>query len=124
MALTKDDFIKAVETMTVMELNDLVEALKEKFGVSAMPVAGAPAAAGSQTDAADEKTHFNIVLKSAGTNKIAVIKEVKALTGVGLKEAKELVDAPGKPIKESVPKAEADEIKKKLEAAGADIELA
>ena len=117
--MTKEDFIKAIEEMTVVELNDLVEALKEKFGVTGAPVAVATAA----EDAATEKSEFNVVLKEAGANKIAVIKEVKAITGLGLKEAKELVDNPGKPIKENVAKADAEEMKTKLEAAGAVVEL-
>ena len=122
MSMTKDDFIKAIEGMTVLELNDLVEALKEKFGVTGAPVAVASAAGGG--DAAEEKSEFNIVLKEVGSNKIAVIKEVKAITGLGLKEAKGFVDNPGKPIKEGVAKAEAEEMKAKLEAAGAVVELA
>lgn len=121
MAMTKDDFIKEIETMTVLELNDLVEALKEKFGVTGAPVAvaGASAAAGG----AEEKSEFNVILKESGSNKIAVIKEVKAITGLGLKEAKEIVDNPGKAIKEAVAKDSAEEMKKKLEAAGAVVEL-
>ena len=124
MSLTKDDFIKAVEGMTVMELNDLVGMLKEKFGVSAMPVAGAVGGAVGSGDAdVEEKSSFNLVLKNAGGNKISVIKEVKAITGLGLKEAKELVDNPSKAIKENVPKDEAMELKKKLEDTGAEVEL-
>ncbi|HMB00040.1 MAG TPA: 50S ribosomal protein L7/L12 [Spirochaetota bacterium] len=122
MAMSKEDIIKEIEAMTVVELNDLVEALKEKFGVTA-PVAVAGAAAGGGEAAAEEKTDFNVVLDSAGQNKIAVIKEVKAILGLGLKEAKAFVDNPGKPLKEGVDKAEADEIKEKLEAAGATVEL-
>lgn len=120
MAMTKDDFIKEIETMTVLELNDLVEALKEKFGVTGAPVV---AAAGATAGGAEEKSEFNVILKESGSNKIAVIKEVKAITGLGLKEAKEIVDNPGKAIKEAVAKDSAEEMKKKLEAAGAVIEL-
>lgn len=122
-----DELIKSIESMTVMELSDLVKALEEKFDVQAnmpmmaMPMAGAQAAAGAA--AQEEKSIFTVVLTSSGANKIAVIKEVRAMTNLGLKEAKDLVDAAPKPIKESVPKEEAEEIKKKLEAAGATVEL-
>ncbi len=121
MALTKEDFIKEIEGMSVLELNDLVEALKEKFNVSGAPVAvaGAGAAAGAE----EEKSAFNVVLKEIGSNKIAVIKEVKAILGVGLKEAKEITENVGKAIKENVDKAAAEEMKTKIEAAGATIEL-
>lgn len=123
-----EEMIKEIESMTVLELSDLVKAIEEKFGVKAQaPVmavaAGAPGAGGAAAPAAEEKSVFTIVLKSAGTNKIAVIKEVRAITSLGLKEAKDLVDGAPKPVKESVPKAEAEEIKKKLEAAGAAVEL-
>ncbi len=121
------EIIKSIETMTVLELADLVKALEEKFGVSAaMPVmavgsvAGGAAAAGG---AEEEKTIFNVVLASAGSNKISVIKEVRALTNLGLKEAKDLVESAPKPVKEGVVKQEAEEIKKKLEAVGATVEL-
>lgn len=122
MALNTEEFIKEIEGMTVVELNELVESLKEKFGVTAAAVA-APAAGGDAAGAAEEKSEFDVVLKAAGQNKIAVIKEVKAITGLGLKEAKALVDEPGKAIKEAAPKEEAEEIKKKLEDAGAEVEL-
>ncbi|PIQ90465.1 MAG: 50S ribosomal protein L7/L12 [Candidatus Omnitrophica bacterium CG11_big_fil_rev_8_21_14_0_20_41_12] len=119
-----EDLIKSIETMTVLELADLVKALEEKFGVSAnMPIAAAPAAAGSAAPAAEEKSTFTVVLTSAGANKIAVIKEVRTITSLGLKEAKDLVDGAPKPIKEGATKDEAAEIKKKLEAAGATVEL-
>jgi large subunit ribosomal protein L7/L12 len=123
-----DELIKSIEGMTVMELSDLVKALEEKFDVQAnmpmmaMPMAGAQAAAGAAA-AQEEKSIFAVVLASSGANKIAVIKEVRAMTNLGLKEAKDLVDAAPKPIKESVPKEEAEEMKKKLEAAGATVEL-
>ncbi len=122
-----DEMIKTIEGMTVLELSDLVKALEEKFNVKAnmpmmaMPAGGAPAAGAAP--AAEEKSSFNVVLASAGANKIAVIKEVRTITNLGLKEAKDLVDAAPKPIKEGVAKEEAEEMKKKLEAAGATVEL-
>ncbi len=121
-----EDMIKSIEEMTVLELADLVKALEEKFGVTAnMPMMAAPAAgAGAAAKPAEEeKTVFTVVLANAGANKIAVIKEVRAMTSLGLKEAKDLVDAAPKPVKDGVPKAEAEEMKKKLEAAGATVEL-
>ncbi|MDD2866497.1 MAG: 50S ribosomal protein L7/L12 [Candidatus Omnitrophota bacterium] len=123
-----EDMIKEIESMTVLELSDLVKAIEEKFGVTAqapmMAMAVAPGAgAGAGAAAVEEKTVFTVVLTSAGANKISVIKEVRAITNLGLKEAKDLVDGAPKPVKESVPKAEADELKKKLEAAGATVEL-
>lgn len=122
-----DELITSIETMTVLELADLVKALEEKFGVSAnMPIAALPAAGGAAGGAAavaEEKTAFTVVLASAGANKIAVIKEVRTITSLGLKEAKDLVDAAPKPLKEGATKEEAEEIKKKLEAAGATVEL-
>lgn len=120
-----EELIKSIESMTVLELADLVKALEEKFGVKAnMPMMAAPAAAGAGAQAAvEEKSAFTVVLTSAGANKIAVIKEVRTITNLGLKEAKDLVDGAPKPIKETVPKEEAEEIKKKLEAAGATVEL-
>lgn len=123
-----EEMVKEIETMSVLELCDLVKAIEQKFGVTAQaPVvaagAGAGAAAAAGAPAAEEKTVFNVVLTNAGANKIAVIKEVRAITNLGLKEAKDLVDGAPKPVKESVPKAEAEELKKKLEAAGATVEL-
>jgi len=122
-----EELIKSIETMTVLELSDLVKALEEKFGVQAnMAFAAAPmAVAGAQgaAPAQEEKSTFTVVLASAGSNKIAVIKEVRTMTNLGLKEAKDLVDAAPKPIKEGVPKEEAEEMKKKLIAAGATVEL-
>ncbi|MFA6357160.1 MAG: 50S ribosomal protein L7/L12 [Candidatus Omnitrophota bacterium] len=120
-----EDLIKSIETMSVLELSDLVKALEEKFGVSAnVPMAAAaPAAGAAAAPAAEEQTIFTIMLTNAGANKIAVIKEVRTITALGLKEAKDLVDAAPKAIKENVNKEEATEIKKKLEAAGATVEL-
>jgi len=121
-----EEMIKSIESMSVLELSDLVKALEEKFGVSAnMPVAAAPAAGGAApaAAAAEEKSTFTVVLASAGANKIAVIKEVRTITNLGLKEAKDLVDAAPKPVKEGATKEEAAEMKKKLEAAGATVEL-
>ena len=125
MALTKDELIEAIENMSVLELSELVSALEDKFGVSAaapVAVAAAPAAGGGEA-AAEEKTDFDVVLASAGDKKIQVIKAVREITGLGLKEAKAVVDgAPGN-VKEGVSKDEAEEIKSKLEAAGAGVEL-
>jgi large subunit ribosomal protein L7/L12 len=123
-----EELIKSIEVMSVLELSDLVKALEEKFGVKAnMPMMAAPAggqAAGGGAQAAqEEKSAFTVVLASAGANKISVIKEVRTMTSLGLKEAKDLVDAAPKPVKEGVTKEEAEEMKKKLEAAGATVEL-
>jgi len=123
-----EELIKSIEGMSVLELSDLVKALEEKFGVKAnMPmmvasVGGVAAAAGAQP-AQEEKSTFTVVLASAGASKIAVIKEVRTMTSLGLKEAKDLVDAAPKPVKEGVTKEEAEEMKKKLEAVGATVEL-
>ena len=114
--------IEEVKALSVLELNELVKALEEEFGVSAAPVAAAPAA-GAGAAAAEEKTEFDVVLASFGDAKMAVIKAVKDVLGLGLKEAKELVEAAPKALKEGVSKAEAEEIKAKLEEAGAKIEL-
>ena len=123
--MNKDQILEAIENMTVLELSELVKAMEEKFGVSAAaPVA--VAAAGGAAPAAgggEEKTEFTVVLASAGDKKINVIKAVREATGLGLKEAKELVDGAPKPVKENVGKAEAEELKKKLEEAGATVEL-
>lgn len=121
----KDDVVKAIESMTVLELADLVKELQEKFGVSGqMAIAAGPQGAAPQAVAqAEEKTTFTVVLTASGANKIAVIKEVRTITNLGLKEAKDLVDSAPKPVKESISKAEAEEMKKKLEAAGATVEL-
>lgn len=127
--MSKEEVIKAIENMSVLELAELVKALEERFGVSAaapVAVAAAPAAAPAAAAAApveEEKTEFNVILKEIGPNKINVIKEVRAVTNLGLKEAKDLVEAAPKTVKEAVPKAEAESIKAKLEAAGATVEI-
>jgi large subunit ribosomal protein L7/L12 len=120
-----EGIIKTIEEMSVLELADLVKTLEEKFGVSAnMPMMAAPAAgAAGAAPAAEEKTTFTVMLTAAGANKIAVIKEVRTMTSLGLKEAKDLVDGAPKPIKEGVTKEEAEEMKKKLVAAGATVDL-
>ncbi|ACB73524.1 50S ribosomal protein L7/L12 [Opitutus terrae] len=124
-AITKEQVIEWLSAQTVLDLAALVKDLEGKWGVSAAAaVAAAPAAgAGAGAAAAIEQTEFTVVLKEAGANKIGVIKEVRAITGLGLKEAKDLVEGAPKPVKENVAKAEAEEIKKKLEAAGAKVEL-
>ncbi len=115
--------IEEVKGLSVLELNELVKALEEEFGVSAAAVAAAPAAGAGAAAAAEEKTEFDVVLESFGDSKMGVIKLVKDICGVGLKEAKELVEAAPKTLKEAAPKAEAEEIKAKLEEAGAKVEL-
>ena len=121
MAIAKDDILEAVSSMSVLELNELVKAFEEKFGVSAAAVAVAgPAGAAA---VAEEQTEFTVNLVEIGANKVSVIKAVRELTGLGLKEAKDLVDGAPKPVKESVPKAAAEEAKKKLEDAGAKAEI-
>ena len=126
MAFDKDAFLTALDSMTVMELNDLVKAIEEKFGVSAAAMA-APAAGGgaggAAAAAAEEKTEFNVVLLEAGANKVSVIKAVREITGLGLKEAKDLVDGAPKNVKEAIAKADAEAAVKKLVEAGAKAEL-
>jgi large subunit ribosomal protein L7/L12 len=124
MAFNKDDFLASLDSMTVLELNDLVKAIEEKFGVSAAAMA-APAAGGggAAAAAAEEKTEFNVNLLEAGASKVNVIKVVREVTGLGLKEAKDLVDGAPKPVKEGVPKADAEAIMKKLVDAGAKAEV-
>jgi len=124
MAFDKDAFLTALDSMTVMELNELVKAIEEKFGVSAAAMT-APAAGGDAAAAAvvEEKTDFDVVLKETGANKVSVIKAVREITGLGLKEAKDLVDGAPKTVKEAMPKADAEAAKKKLEEAGAKAEL-
>jgi len=124
MAITKDDILEAVGHMSVMDLNDLVKAFEEKFGVSAaaMAVAG-PAGGGGGAAAAEEQTEFTVILSDVGANKVGVIKAVREITGLGLKEAKDLVDGAPKPVKEAVAKADAEAAQKKLEEAGAKAEL-
>jgi large subunit ribosomal protein L7/L12 len=123
--ITKDQVIEWLSAQPVLELAALVKDLEAKWGVSAAAavVAAAPGAGGAAAAPAEEKTEFNVVLADAGANKIGVIKEVRAITGLGLKEAKDLVEGAPKPVKEGASKAEAEEIKKKLEAAGAKVEL-
>ena len=122
--MNKDQILEAIENMTVLELSELVKAMEEKFGVSAAaPVAVAAAGGAAPAAGGEEKSEFTVVLASAGDKKINVIKAVREATGLGLKEAKELVDGAPKPVKENVGKAEAEELKKKLEEAGATVEL-
>ena len=125
MALSKDDILNAIADMSVMEIVELIEAMEEKFGVTAAAaVAAAPAAAGGDAGAAaEEKTEFDVVLTAAGDKKVNVIKVVRAVTGLGLKEAKGLVDGAPSPIKEGASKEEAEDIKKQLEEAGGSAEL-
>ena len=124
--LTNEEIIDAIGSKTVLELSDLIKAIEEKFDVKAAAptaVAAAPAAGGGAGEAAEEKTEFDVVLKDAGAKKIQVIKVVRAITGLGLKEAKELVEGAPKPVKEGVTKEEADDLKKQLEEVGAGIEI-
>ena len=125
MALTKEEILDAIASMTVLEVSELIKMMEEKFGVSAAAAAVAVAApaAGGAAAAAEEKTEFDVVLAEVGSNKIAVIKAVSELTGLGLKEAKDMVEGAPKAVKEGLPKADAEEAKKKLEAAGAKVEL-
>jgi len=122
MAISKEDILEAVGSLTVMELNDLVKAFEEKFGVSAAAVAVAGPAGGAAV-AAEEQTEFTVVLTGAGDKKVEVIKVVRAATGLGLKEAKDLVDGAPKPVKEGIAKADAEALKKQLEDAGAKVEV-
>ncbi|MDB5796560.1 MAG: ribosomal protein [Paucimonas sp.] len=124
MAVSKDDILEAVGQMSVMELNDLVKAFEEKFGVSAAAVAASgPAGGGAAAAAVEEQTEFTVILTEFGANKVGVIKAVREITGLGLKEAKDLVDGAPKPVKEAIPKADAEAAKKKLEDAGAKAEI-
>ena len=125
MAFDKDAFISALDSMSVMELNDLVKAIEEKFGVSAAAMAapGGGGGGGAAAPVAEEQTEFTLMLTEIGANKVSVIKAVRELTGLGLKEAKDLVDGAPKPVKEAMPKADAEAGKKKLEEAGAKAEL-
>ena len=115
--------LELVKNLTILELADLVKALEEEFGVSAAPVAAAAPVAGAAAPAAEEKTEFDVILKSAGANKLAVIKVAREITGLGLKDAKDLVEAAPKAIKEAVSKDEADKIAEQLKAAGAEVEV-
>jgi large subunit ribosomal protein L7/L12 len=128
MAVNKEELMETIENMTVLELSELVKALEERFGVSAMAVAAAPAADAAASDGAtaateEEQTEFDVVLQSAGDKKIQVIKVVRAATGLGLKEAKALVDEAPNPVKESLSREDADNLKAQLEEAGATVEL-
>ena len=123
MAFDKDAFLTSLDSMTVMELNDLVSAIEEKFGVSAAAMAAPAAGGGGAAAAAAEQTEFNVILTEAGANKVSVIKAVREITGLGLKDAKDLVDGAPKAVKEAVAKADAEAAKKKLEEAGAKVEL-
>ena len=122
MAVSKEDILEAIASMTVMEIVDLISAMEEKFGVTAA-VAAAPVAAAVAAAPVEEKTEFDVVMSSFGEKKVEVIKVVRALTGLGLKEAKDLVEGVPSMIKEAIPKAEAEDIKKKLEEAGAKVDL-
>lgn len=124
MAVSKEDILESIASMSVMDVCELIEAMEEKFGVSAAaPVAMAAPAAGGDAAAVAEQTEFNVVMKSFGSNKITVIKAVRSITGLGLKEAKELVEGVPSSIKEGVTKEEAEDIKKQLEEAGAEVEV-
>jgi large subunit ribosomal protein L7/L12 len=127
MAVSKEDILETIANMSVMEVVDLISAMEEKFGVSAaapVAVAAAPGAAGgAEAEAAEEKTEFDVILSAFGSNKVAVIKAVRGITSLGLKEAKALVEGAPSPVKEAVPKEEAEDIKKQLEEAGATVEV-
>lgn len=123
MAVTKEDVLSYIEKASMLEISDLVKEIEDKFGVSAAPVAIAAGPAAAEAEAAEEKTSFNAVLTSVGDKKIQVIKEVRAITGLGLKEAKDLVEGAPKAIKEGVSKEEAAQIKEKVEAVGATVEI-
>ncbi len=124
MAVSKDDILETIASMSVMEVVDLISAMEEKFGVSAAaPVAVAAAAGGGEAAAAEEKTEFDVVLASFGSNKVAVIKAVRGITGLGLKEAKDMVEGAPATLKEGVAKDEAEDLKKQLEEAGATVEV-
>jgi large subunit ribosomal protein L7/L12 len=120
MSITKDQIIEAVAAMSVMDVVELITAMEEKFGVSAAAVAAGPAAA---AEAVEEQTEFNVMLTAIGANKVAVIKAVRGATALGLKEAKDLVEAAPTPVKEAISKEEAEALKKELEAAGASVEI-
>jgi large subunit ribosomal protein L7/L12 len=122
MAVSKEDILEAISQMSVMDIVELIKSMEDKFGVTAAVAVAAPAAA-APAAAVEEKTEFNVILAKAGDNKINVIKVVRELTGLGLKEAKDLVEGAPKAVKEGVAKAQADEIKKKLEEAGATVEV-
>ncbi len=123
MAFNKDDFLAALDTMSVMDLNELVKAIETKFGVSAAAMSAPASGGGAAAAAVEEKTEFDVILKSSGEKKVNVIKVVRTLTGLGLKEAKDLVDGAPSTVKEGINKAEAEDAKKQLEEAGATVEL-
>lgn len=126
MAVSKEDILETISNMTVVEVVDLIEAMEEKFGVSAaapVAAAAAPAAGGGDAAAAEEKTEFDVILAGFGDKKVQVIKAVRGITGLGLKEAKDLVEGAPSPVKEGVEKEEAEELKKQLEEAGATVEV-
>lgn len=125
MAVSKEEILEAISAMTVLELSQLIKDMEEKFGVSAAAAVAvaAPAAGGAAAPAAEEKTEFTVVLAATGEKKVEVIKVVRAVTGLGLKEAKDLVDGAPKPVKEAISKADAEALKKQLEEAGAKVEL-
>ena len=123
MALTNEEILDAIASKTVLEISELIKMMEEKFGVTATAAVAVAAPAAGAAAAAEEKTEFDVVLESAGSNKIAVIKVVREMTGLGLKEAKDLVEGAPKAVKEGVAKEEAEELKKKIEASGAKVEL-
>ena len=123
MAVSKDDILEAISAMSVMDVVELIEAMEEKFGVSAAAAVAAAPAAAAAGEAAAEQTEFDVILTSFGDKKVGVIKAVRGITGLGLKEAKELVESAPAPIKEGAEKAEAEDVKKQLEEAGASVEL-
>ena len=123
MAFDKDAFLTALDSMTVLELNDLVKAIEEKFGVSAAAMSAPAAGGGAAAAVAEEKTEFTVMLVEAGAQKVSVIKAVREITGLGLKEAKDLVEAAPKPVKEGLSKEDAEKLKKELEEQGATVEL-
>jgi len=122
-AVSKDEILEAISNMTVMEVVELISDMEEKFGVTAAAATVAVAAGGDAGGAAEEQSEFNVVLASVGANKVSVIKAVRAITGLGLKEAKDMVESAPAPVKEGVEKAEAEDLKKQLEEAGASVEL-
>ena len=124
MAVAKEDVVSFIDNMTVLEMSEFVKELEEKYGVTAAaPAVAVAAASGAEGGSGEEKTEFDVVLTAAGDKKIQVIKEVRAITGLGLKDAKDLVEGAPKPVKEGVKKEEADEIKQKIEAAGGAVEI-
>ncbi len=123
MAFNKDDFLAALDTMSVMDLNELVKAIEEKFGVSAAAMSAPAAGGGAAAAVVEEKLEFDLVLTEIGANKVSVIKAIREITGLGLKEAKDLVDGAPKTVKEAMPKADAEAAKKKIEDAGAKAEI-